>query len=101
MAEPPGAGSRDQLIATPPSPGAAVAFDRRRPPHLTNPTDAANRAHQSMRDRPARRASRSLRAGGALVVRDDRPRGHLLERSDPRPRSALPEGRRRDRLGIV
>jgi len=58
MEEPPGTGSRgigrDQVSA-----GAAVAFDRRRQPHLTNHIDAAISRFLDARSM-ARRASRHL-----------------------------------------
>lgn len=78
MEEPSGTGSRGSSRACT-SAGAAVEIDRRRQPHLTNHTDAANRAHLDARSM-ARRASRSPEWVELRPDRDDRSRGHLLER---------------------
>jgi hypothetical protein len=78
--EPSGTGfrgsSRDSTSA-----GAAVAFDRRREPHLTNHIDAAiSRFLDARFDGEARQ---SLTEWVELrPSRDDRSRGHLLERSE-------------------
>jgi hypothetical protein len=82
MEEPSGTGSRGK-IRDPTSAGAGTQRDPRRQPHLTNHIDAAISRFLDARSM-ARRADRSpdwveLRPG-----RDDRFRGHLLERSERR-----------------
>ena len=82
MEEPSGTGSRGSS-RDPTSAGAEVAFDRRRQPHLTNHIDAAISRFLDARSM-ARRASRSPEWVELRPGRDDRSRGHLLERSERR-----------------
>ena len=82
MEEPSGTGSRG-TSRDPTSAGAGTHSDPRRQPHLTNHIDAAISRFLDARSM-ARRADRSPERAKLRPGRDDRPRGHLLERSDRR-----------------